>query len=298
MLSTSNAHAHDTHKEHKLVIGVVSNKAKTYLRQTYPLAIYLSEHLEKFGINSVEVRVNGSQEQMGEWLQSGEVDIVTETIFSALTLQKEYGAKMELLRWEKGVDQYHSVFFTHQESGIDNLNDLKGKVIAFEDKGSTSSYFIPVATLINNEFKLNKLRSVQDTVKHDEIGYVFVKDQLIRASEKSISSWVYRKQVDAGVFSNHDWEDPAIVPPSYKRKLKVIHRSIPVPRSIILYSPRLTGPIKEEITSVLLNAHKTANGKSALEAFQETKKFEPLNERSELFTPIEKLHEIVVETIY
>lgn len=296
-MTPTSIYAHHKPQEDKLVIGIVSSKAKKNIKRTTPLVNYLVDNLSDYGFNTGEVWVSNSIEQMGEWLRSGDVDIVTETVFSGLTLKHNYGADIGLLRWKKGVNSYQSILFTHQDSGIDSLDDLLGKAIAFEDKGSTSGYYLPAATLLNEGYQLQKLRSVQDIVDKNKIGYVFIEEQLKRSSEVSSSAWVYRRQVAAGAFSNLDWEDTSIVPDSYKNKLKIIHKSIPIPRSVILYSPMLSQDLRDEISTILVDAEKSKVGNAALNSFQKTKKFERFDDAVESLEAIEELHKIVTQTL-
>ncbi|WP_375753918.1 phosphate/phosphite/phosphonate ABC transporter substrate-binding protein [Vibrio sp. HN007] len=289
--------AHHKPSEDKLVIGIISSKAKKHIKNTTPLANYLAGKLKDQGIKTAEVWVHNSPQQMGQWLQAGHVDLVSETIFSGLTLQQEHGASIELLRWKKQVDSYNSIIFAHQDSGINNLDDLIGKVIAFEDKGSTSGYYVPAAILLNHGYQLHKLRSVQDQVEAGKIGYVFIEDQLKSSSEVSVSAWVYRKQVEAGVFSNTDWNDAAVVPESYKNKLKIVHTSIPIPRSVVLFSPKMTAERKQKLIGALLNADKTDDGKQALAAFQDTKKFELFDSNGPALKPIMELQKTVKQSL-
>jgi len=49
--------------------------------------------------------------------------------------------KYSLRSWKGGAAEYWSVILTERRSGINSLQDLLGKIIAFEDAGSTSAYF-------------------------------------------------------------------------------------------------------------------------------------------------------------
>ena len=74
---------------------------------------------------------------------------------SAVALLEEAGVADLLLReWKQGVAEYHSVFFTRRDSGINGISDLPGHIMAFEDPGSTSAYLIPRFTLEQNGIAL------------------------------------------------------------------------------------------------------------------------------------------------
>ncbi|PWL18490.1 phosphonate ABC transporter substrate-binding protein [Falsochrobactrum shanghaiense] len=46
-----------------------------------------------------------------------------------------------------GSDGYYSVMYTRADSGIENLEQMKGKTLAFADPNSTSGYLVPKAEL-------------------------------------------------------------------------------------------------------------------------------------------------------
>ncbi|MDW2326182.1 MULTISPECIES: PhnD/SsuA/transferrin family substrate-binding protein [Vibrio] len=42
-----------------------------------------------------------------------------------MTLEKESNSQVLAIRWKKGLQKYHTVFFTNKESGIESLSDLR-----------------------------------------------------------------------------------------------------------------------------------------------------------------------------
>jgi phosphonate transport system substrate-binding protein len=53
------------------------------------------------------------------------------------------GAHPILIREKDGIREYNSVVFVNKDSDIENFADLAGKVVVFQDPGSTSAYILP-----------------------------------------------------------------------------------------------------------------------------------------------------------
>lgn len=60
-----------------------------------------------------------------------------------------------------GKDHYSGIIFTRKENGIDSLEDLKGKTMAFVDRDSASGYLFPRARLM--EAGINSETDLQET---------------------------------------------------------------------------------------------------------------------------------------
>lgn len=179
---------------------------------------------------------------------------------------------MVLLKHKKGVPTYHTVFFTRQDSGIESLEDLKGKVITFEDKGSSTGFFIPAAILLEAGLELVELESPRDSVSGDQVGYVFAK------AEINMSTWVHKGLVAAGAYSNLDWNKEDHNPTSFRESMQIFHQSGEYPRAIELVRKDLRPEVKQRLISVLLKAHQDPAAKSALKAYQKTTQFDAIDE--------------------
>ena len=126
-----------------LTLGRVTTNPKKYVPGLEALGRYLVARLGDMGITENRVVLARDNEHMIELLRRREVDLVSETPFTALTFEKKVSAEILLREWKKGVSSYHTVFFTRKDSAIQSLQDLVGKTVAFEDPGSTSAYFVP-----------------------------------------------------------------------------------------------------------------------------------------------------------
>lgn len=252
------------------VVGKVSDNPKKHYRYLKPMADYLAEKLKDHGYSEGRVLMTKNNQQMIEYLRQGRVDLVTETLLSAVEFQDRAGAEIILLKWKKGTPTYHSVIFARKDSGIDKPLDLLGKVIAFEDAGSTSAFYLPAAELIGAGLKLVALPSPRDRPNVGKLGYVFSGEEI------NTSIMVHKSIVDAGAFNDHDWNKEDHLPRRLQRGMKVIHRSKPVPRAVELVPRSMNPEIKQKIKELLLAAPDDASAKGVLYAYQRTTKFEEL----------------------
>lgn len=282
--------------EKPLVIGAISHNAKKHIEAAQPLADYLAMHLKSFGYTHGQVVVARNVDEMAELLRTGRVDLVSDTIFSALELQEKAEAKPFLRRWKKGVGVYSSLVFARQDSGLETLDDLKGKVIAFEDRESTSGYFLPASLLLKRGYELVELSSPGAEVPAGKIGYVFAKEMLKTADEISISSWVYRGVVDAGALSSVNWNDDKDLPEQFRTEFTVLDESMPFPRSILLIRPGMSEQLTSALKMLLINAEWEALGQIALKAYQRTRRFDELNDSVQMAQQLADMLRDILQT--
>ncbi|EMA2427261.1 phosphate/phosphite/phosphonate ABC transporter substrate-binding protein [Vibrio alginolyticus] len=278
--------------EKTFTFGIVSNKAQSKIKKATPFTQYVTENMAEYGYAKGAVKVFKNYRQLAVALENGTVQIATATPFNAMTLEKESNSQVLAIRWKKGLQKYHTVFFTNKESGIESLSDLRGKTLVFEKRTSTSSYYLPAITLLNHGEKLQYLPSPDDKPAKDSIGYLFLDEQLAQSNEINLSVWVYKQRVAAGAFSNFNWNNPKDLPENMKDKLAIFSRSVEIPRDLILASPSMSLEQQRKITSILLDMDTTHEGSLALKKFQNTKKFSALTPemRASLSTVRKSVH--------
>ncbi|MCJ2376760.1 phosphate/phosphite/phosphonate ABC transporter substrate-binding protein [Vibrio sp. ZSDZ34] len=264
-----------------LTIGVHTKKARKHIEFTKPLAQYLQSKLVHLGYRHANVVVSSDLQELGEWLTTGEVDLISETPFSALELRDRYNGEFLLRRWKKGHADYHSVIFVRKDSEINTLQDLKNKKLVLENNSSTSGFYLPVHAILDQGLQLEKLDSLSTSVSQDRIGFVHVDDVLKRANEISLTMWVHRKKVDAAAFSNTNWNDVKDMPLHIQDEMKIIHSTESYPRSIVVVRANLPNEVKDALKKELLHAHKSTRGISVLQNYQATTRFDNLPEDQE-----------------
>jgi len=257
-----------------LYYGAISTNPKKTVAKAQPFADYLASALAEYGYRDAKVMVAQSEPQMRRWLQQGKVDILSETLFSASDLMNRKLVDVVGLRWKKGVREYHSMFYTRKDSGIQSLSDLNGHIVVFEDKGSTSAFFEPAAQMLDAGLTLVKLSSLRDQAMADEVGYIFANEVSHAGGEVNMWTWVYNGIVAASAFSNLDWDRE--IPPRQREKLAVIAESKPVPRSLMLIRSSLADDVHRALTVAMFEAHNSNAGANALDRYRSTTKIEPL----------------------
>lgn len=257
-----------------LVVGVISSNPKKAVKRTQPFADYLASNLKNHNINSARIAVAKDMLQMAEWLKNGQVDLLSDTAFTAYELNKNVDAQILARRWKSGVAEYSTVFFSHRDNNVQTFEDLKGKVIAFEDRGSTSAFLIPAALMLQQGYELYELSSLRERPPVDKIGYIFADEISRKGGETNMISWVHRKIASASAFSNLDWKKE--IPDTIKPELTVFYTSQAMPRGIVLARHNMPKTLINDLISILLSAHQNEAGQRALSAYKKTKMFDEI----------------------
>ncbi|PIE90218.1 MAG: phosphonates-binding protein [Acidobacteria bacterium] len=136
------------------------------------------EYLEKETGYFFESAIPTSYIAVVEAFGASRADIAVMNSFGYLLANQKYGAEAKLKAIRYGQTHYNGMIITRIDSGIDAIEDLAGKAIAFTDSSSTSGYLFPM--------KLLKEKNIEPSqtvfaMKHD-----------------SVVTMVYQGQVDAG----------------------------------------------------------------------------------------------------
>lgn len=254
-----------------LVLGRITDDPATHYQQLQPLLDYVVPRMADVGIREGRILMARDAQQMASYLRRGRVDWVTETAATAVALGARSGAEPLLLTERGGVREYHTVFFARRDSGIRRLEDLEGHALALQSSLSTSAYLVPVTTLLAHGVKPEILSSPHDTAGPGAVGYLFARTEL------NISTFVHKGVVDAGAFSNLDWDDPDSLPDAFRRDLRVIHRTAPFPRALEVTRADLDPAVRERLRQVLLEAASDPTARPALQRFFGTSGFFPVD---------------------
>ncbi|NNF51967.1 MAG: phosphate/phosphite/phosphonate ABC transporter substrate-binding protein [Gammaproteobacteria bacterium] len=257
-----------------VVMSAVSDNPQSLISSMRPLADYVEKKLAPLGVKNVEILIAENTEQMIRFIRDGRVDWITETAYSAALLEKRAGAEIALRKWKQGVASYRSILFVRKDSGIESLDQIIDRSVAFQHPGSTTGYFVPRSVFQNLGMPLKSLRSVREKAMPGFVNYVF------SGGEYNSAQWVHKGLVSAAVLSNLDWQRDDIVPASIKQDLKVIYTSPPLPRALELLRSDLDPRIKAVITETLLAAHEDPQASEALHAYHGTFRFDRLDSAS------------------
>ncbi len=281
-------------------IGTVDVDAVKQIMKFQPTADYIAAKISNETTQyKGEVIIPSSTNGMIKLLKEQRIDLYFESPFTIALVDKESGAVPFLLRWKEGVGQYHSVFIVKNNSSIKTLNDFVGKTIAFEAPESTSGYLLPKAYLVQKGFKLvgestqsylaeresvsiNKglninSRNSSNDGSNNTIRYVFARE------DQNIPLWIVEGKADIGVISNVDLEQETYK--SVKSQLKIVDRTIDVPRHVVSYRSELEPALVQEIKNILLKMDKDPEGIKILRNFENSTKYEEIKNKDQLFGP-------------
>jgi phosphonate transport system substrate-binding protein len=208
-----------------------------------------------------------TQSRLASLLSTRRADFYMESPHPTHMINNVYGAgKLLLRRWKGGMAEYHAAIFTTKNGGTKRIEDLKGKIIAFEDSESTSGFFLPKLYLTKKGFKL--LQSQIDAkVASGEIGYIFAGSQ-----EKLVDS-VLTNRVAAGAFSNDDY---AALDDSKKSQITILAETASLPRHLVSVRKDLAPELAKGLEKALLSMHQDPAGRSILQKADGTTKFDAL----------------------
>lgn len=142
-------------KPEKLVMGFVPSQDSDKIADTVaPLAEKLSEEL---GIE-VEGKVMTNYTALVEAMGSNEVQIGFIPAFAYVLANEKHGVEVVLKSERYGSGTYKAQYLVKADSGIETLEDLKGKTWAYPDPTSTSGYLFPASELME-EFKVENVET-------------------------------------------------------------------------------------------------------------------------------------------
>jgi phosphonate transport system substrate-binding protein len=193
-----------------------------------------------------------------------------ESAYPTNTINHVHGAGKTLLRrWKSGMTEYQGLIFTSRDSGVRNLEDLRGKTIAFEDPGSTSAYLLPKVFLQRSGFKLVQKREFDPFASSGEINYVFA------YSQKKLLDLVLTEQAAAGAFST---DDHANLSDREKSHIAVLAQTERLPRHLLSVRSDLPSAVVARLEEILLAMHEDEVGRRILNKSDQTTKFDRLPE--------------------
>jgi phosphonate transport system substrate-binding protein len=255
-------------KAETISLGIVSAKPKHKIEEHSDFGNYLARKLSSVSAIKGNVVVAPTALQLAKLLHENKFDFYSESSYPTYVINHEAGARVLLRRWKDGVSDYRGVVFTTKDSGVTRLEDLWGKIVAFEDSGSTSAYFLPKVFLLRKGFRLTEKPSFEANVAPAEIGYLFA-----GGSEKTLLSWVLLRKVAAGALSNVDLDKRDA---KTKAQVVTLAETEMFPRHFLSVRKDLDMAVVNRLKEILLSMHQDPEGQKVLRRSDNTTKFDPL----------------------
>ena len=224
-------------KEIKIIkMGLIpADDADEMLRNYEPIKDYLSAEL---GI-PVEIQVTSDYTAAIEAMRAKHIDMAWFGPFSYVIAANIADAEAIVngVKASTGSATYKSLIIVNADSGIETLDDLKGKSFAFVDPASTSGNLIPRKMLIENgidpdgDFSTSYFAGT-----HNAVEYAIANGKVDAGAS---GDNVYYRMIDEGEI------DPEVN--------IVLHESEPIPGSPIVVRGSLPNELKKAIQDALVN---------------------------------------------
>jgi phosphonate transport system substrate-binding protein len=258
----------ETKNTKTLLLGVIFQGASQPVEAHFrPLMEYVARKLSPAGETKGVVIVASSPGQMIKLLEEKRVDFYMESPYPTYLINRLGAAKLLLRAWKGGMAEYRSLIFATKQSGVTEPKELRGKIIAFEDPGSTSGYFLPKVFLLKKGFSLSEQTSLESKISAREIGYIFAN------TSNNVVNLVLQRKVSAGAFSTDDY---AGLEGSNKTLISILAETESVPRHLVSVRKDLPDPIVTRLKSILLTMNQDKEGQQILKQTDNTTKFDSL----------------------
>jgi phosphonate transport system substrate-binding protein len=236
LASAEDAPAHHNTVPERLVVSFTPEAAPIELElDAEGFAAFLEEEL---GI-PVVARVDADYTGTVEAMRAGHAHIAFLSPLASALAHEMAGARMILAEERRGLPYYNSRFWVRKDGGADSLEDLRGKVVAFNDPLSASGYLFPVADLID----AGLIERADDV--HDFFGRVY----FAGGTELSLRA-LMNGFVDAAGVSMYGPE--VFLSPEEREQLTYVSEHGPIPNHGIAVSGDLPDALVERIAQALL----------------------------------------------
>jgi phosphonate transport system substrate-binding protein len=203
-----------------------------------------------------QVSVPTSYAAVIEAMGAENVDIGWLAPFAYVLARDKYQSEVILSSVRGGSKTYTGQIIAHVDSGISNIEGLKGKKFAFVDSGSASGFLYPNALLAS--------KGIDYKTAFSETVFAGGHDKVVIA--------VYNKQVDGGATFGDSVEGVqtdartlvASTLPDVLAKVKIVDKTPPIPNDTVSVRKGLPAALVAQIKEGLLAAAGTPDGKGLL----------------------------------
>jgi phosphonate transport system substrate-binding protein len=267
--SPISAQARDPSDIKRLSLGLISEVNRREIEEHFrDFVRYAARKLSPEAEIEASVIIAPTPFELAKLLEQRKVDFYIESAYPTYIINIVHGqGRLLLRRWKGGVADYYSLIFTKRDGDIKRLEDLKGKLIVFEDAGSTSGYLLPKLYLLRRGLKLREKKGFSVDSEPTDISYVFVH------SQDRVLDWVLTQKAAAGAFSS---DDHANMDEKKKADIAVLAQTERLPRHLVSVRSDLSPVIAGRLETILLAMHEDAEGRKILQKADGTTKFDQL----------------------
>lgn len=249
-------------------IGSLAKSNRRDERNFQPLADYIAAKLYPRDNIKGRIIVADNFDELIKLINNGEIDLYIDSPYPMFRIKEKTGIKIILAHNREGIKDYYSILLSGSARNIKSLDDLIGKVIAFDSPFSTTGYFIPKIKMLEKGYKLMEMENIDNPVAPGSIGYVFT------YSDDNTLLWVLKDKTAAGATDNLSFQT---LPKEYQTKYKVLFESEAIPRQIVAVRNNMPVNEIEMLKNMLFQFHKTTEGKNMMSSSGTAPLFEKLD---------------------
>jgi phosphonate transport system substrate-binding protein len=248
-------------------LGIVSERHRAQIAEHFADFVrYVAGKLTSAAAIEGKVVIAPTPFQLARLIEQRRVDFYMESPYPTYLVNDVHGvAKLLLRRWKGGMAEYRSVIFTKRNGEINRLEDLRGKILVFEDPGSTSGHFLARAFLTRKGFKFTDKSRFEPHASPTDIGYLFA------YSQEKLVDWVLTKKAAAGAFSDDDY---ARLDPKKRSDITILAQTERLPRHFLSVRNDFAVSLADPLEKILLSMHENDLGRRILKKTDDTTKFD------------------------
>jgi phosphonate transport system substrate-binding protein len=258
-----------------VTVAMVSNNADQAKQELEPFVGFINQFLE-----NQEIRLNPFVAESGSAIKrailNGEVDFYLDSPFAVYSAVKTGNMKAVARQWRDGVAEYHSVILSRPDAPLRGIHELSHLHIAFEDSGSSSSYYLPVIALRQAGYSLLDSDSKEEP-DEPHLHYHF------SGWDKTSFEWLLEGKVDLAAVSSIFYRD---LPDMLKESVQVVHESPKIPRHLLAVRSNLDPEIEDTVLAILMDMETSSDGRAVLQKFYNTRRFDFIPYETELQTQL------------
>jgi phosphonate transport system substrate-binding protein len=258
-------------KAQTVSLGIVTQLDRTRMVDQFSDFVrYVAAKLTSASEIKGKIVIAATSFELARLIEQRKVDFYMESPYPTHLINNVQGvAKIRLRRWKGGSAEYQSLIFTKRDGEINRLDELRGKVLAFEDPESTSGHFLPKSFLIRKGFKFTDKNRYDPYASRTDVGYLFA------YSQENLVNWVLTKKVAAAAFSDDDY---ARLEKKKRSDIIILAETERLPRHFLSVRKDFSPALADRLEKILVSMHENEQGRRILKKTDDTTKFDPVPE--------------------
>ena len=233
-----------------LRIGLIPERNIFSQKKRYePIAKYLSARLH---VNVELVALSRYGNIIDNFVSNSLDGAFFGSFTGALAHRKLHVEAIARPEYPDGTSTYHGLLFVRKDSGIADVEDMKGKRFAFVDKATTAGYLLPLYY-----FKTHGI---------DDLS-ALLKETYFAGTHEGVIQDVLEREADIGAAKNTMFSRLASTDPRILEELSILTRSPDVPENALCVRADLDESLKNSLRIALLSMNQDQEGKKILKSF-------------------------------